>query len=141
MSNFPQHRHFYGGAHKPQDQVEFFWKLYHQHRAARSSLKFESEASVFAAQVGEDLTDLEVAELAESHQAVTVERSGQGGEVLPLESFEELKGLIPDCVFENIVQRMGYTTPTPIQRHSLPLGLRRYDLMYAKTHMLLIKLQ
>jgi hypothetical protein len=62
------------------------------------------------------------------YDQIPVERSGEGADLVPvLSSFEELSGL-PDFLVRNITL-MQYARPTPIQRHSIPLGLAGHDLM------------
>lgn len=60
---------------------------------------------------------------------IPVERSGPGAEETPvLNSFAELEGRIPPYASHNI-SLMRYITPTPIQKHAVPLGLSGADLM------------
>lgn len=64
----------------------------------------------------------------EVYDHIPVERSGEGADGIPeLTSFDELKAL-PDWLYRNILL-MQYSRPTPIQRHSVPLGLAGFDLM------------
>jgi hypothetical protein len=61
--------------------------------------------------------------------SIPVERSGpRSEEVGVLQSFAELEGSVPSYVIENIAL-MRYERPTPIQKHSVPLGLAGLDLM------------
>lgn len=69
----------------------------------------------------------------EEKDPVVVERSGAGEESVPtLENFDELKDdskfEIPSFIIDNIAL-MKYEYPTPIQKHSIPLGIAGYDLM------------
>ena len=64
---------------------------------------------------------------------IVVDRVGLGEENIPtLESFNELKNAdkfkIPAFIIDNI-GLMKYVNPTPIQKHSIPLGIAGYDLM------------
>ncbi len=60
---------------------------------------------------------------------IPVERSGpRSEEVGVLQSFAELEGSVPPYVINNITL-MRYERPTPIQKHSVPLGLAGLDLM------------
>lgn len=60
--------------------------------------------------------------------AIPVERSGPGCEDIPvLEAFSELVDL-PPFLTRNI-RLMRYDRPTPIQKHSVPLGMAGLDLM------------
>lgn len=70
---------------------------------------------------------------SEDKDPVVVERSGAGEENVPtLENFGELKNdskyEIPSFIIDNIAL-MKYETPTPIQKHSIPLGIAGFDLM------------
>jgi hypothetical protein len=59
---------------------------------------------------------------------IPVERSGPRADEIPiLENFSELQDL-PQFIQRNI-QLMRYEKPTPIQKHSVPLGLAGLDLM------------
>ena len=63
-----------------------------------------------------------------SGDSIPVERSGPGCENVPvLEAFAELVDLAPFLVRN--VRLMRYEKPTPIQKHSVPLGLAGLDLM------------
>ena len=70
---------------------------------------------------------------SEEKDPVVVERSGAGEkDVAILESFSELKNdskyEIPSFIMDNIAL-MKYDKPTPIQKHSIPLGIAGFDLM------------
>lgn len=70
---------------------------------------------------------------ADEKDPVVVERSGAGEkDVAILESFNELKNdgeyEIPSFIIDNIAL-MKYDKPTPIQKHSIPLGIKGFDLM------------
>lgn len=57
-----------------------------------------------------------------------VERSGPGADSFPvLEKFSDLSNL-PSFIARNI-RLMRYESPSPIQKHSVPLGLAGLDLM------------
>lgn len=69
----------------------------------------------------------------EERDPIVVVRSGAGEENVPtLENFAELQDArkyeIPSFIIDNICL-MKYETPTPIQKHSLPLGIAGFDLM------------
>lgn len=60
---------------------------------------------------------------------IPVERSGpQSDQHGVLNSFSELENLIPAFIKRSI-QLMKYETPTPIQKHAIPLGIAGADLM------------
>lgn len=70
---------------------------------------------------------------SEDKDPVVVERSGAGEENVPtLENFAELKDDskydVPSFIIDNIAL-MKYENPTPIQKHSIPLGIAGFDLM------------
>jgi ATP-dependent RNA helicase DDX3X len=46
--------------------------------------------------------------------------------VPPVSSFYDIKS---DDAIENNLRRMGYFTPTPVQKYALPCCLHRRDLM------------
>jgi hypothetical protein len=61
--------------------------------------------------------------------SIPVERSGPRANEIPvLESFAELSEAIPAFMQRNI-QLMRYNKPSPIQKHSIPLGLQGVDLI------------
>jgi hypothetical protein len=60
---------------------------------------------------------------------IPVERSGPRADEIPvLNNFAELLGQGPPYI-TRAIQLMGYATPTPIQKHAVPLGLAGVDLM------------
>lgn len=60
--------------------------------------------------------------------SIPVERSGPGADAVPvLEKFSDLANL-PSFIARNI-RLMKYESPSPIQKHSVPLGLAGLDLM------------
>ena len=60
--------------------------------------------------------------------SIPVERSGPGADAVPvLEKFSDLTDL-PPFIARNI-RLMKYESPSPIQKHSVPLGLAGLDLM------------
>jgi hypothetical protein len=71
----------------------------------------------------------EVAEFGVIDDKIPVERSGpRSDEIAALDSFRELEAVVPEFVTQNI-RLMNYDAPTPIQKHSIPLGLAGVDLM------------
>ena len=64
----------------------------------------------------------------DKYKDIRVETSGPGADATPaMESFASLSAL-PDFLTRNITL-MRYTTPTPIQKHAVPLALAGRDLM------------
>jgi len=63
------------------------------------------------------------------YEAVEVERSGPGArDPPPLDAFSDAQQAVPSALSDNL-GRCRYATPTPIQRHAVPLGLAGHDLM------------
>lgn len=60
---------------------------------------------------------------------IPVQRSGpRSEEVETLGSFEELKGKVPSSI-SRCIELLKYEKPSPIQKHSIPLGIAGLDLM------------
>jgi ATP-dependent RNA helicase DDX3X len=60
-----------------------------------------------------------------------VTRSGAAMDVPPMDRFDSLDDKLPDFLLTNLlgIDRMRYTTPTPIQRHCVPLALAGHDVL------------
>lgn len=61
------------------------------------------------------------------YDAIPVSRSGGPpgvASIPPLVSFQQLKNRVPAFLFENLTlpDRMNYSTPTPIQKHCIPIS-------------------
>ena len=85
-------------------------------------LQKENEAELFGQQgtAGIDF---------KKYSSITVKRSGKGSDdAKPFNDFKSLKSEIPDFMVRNI-SKLKFEKPTPIQKHSIPLGLKGYDLM------------
>tara|TARA_B110000305_G_scaffold105612_1_gene118822 strand:- start:61 stop:606 length:546 start_codon:yes stop_codon:yes gene_type:complete len=69
----------------------------------------------------------------DQYDAIPVTRSGPDVEdVLSLNDFSALNEVLPDFLMDNLTSpsKMGYSKPTPIQRHCIPLSIDgRYDVM------------
>lgn len=67
------------------------------------------------------------------YDAIPVSRSGPDSADIPqVENFVDLRTKLPSFLSSNLTnpERMNYTTPTPIQRHCVPLSLSgRFDVM------------
>ena len=67
------------------------------------------------------------------YDGIPVTRTGAGSsedEVPPMDSFTELRGAqLPSWACDNLLDRMHYGAPTPIQKHAVPLALASYDLI------------
>jgi ATP-dependent RNA helicase DDX3X len=68
-----------------------------------------------------------------SYTEIKVTRSGpDDADAVPsLTSFRALSSVLPDYLFSNLTlpTRMNYATPTPIQQHTVALGLEGKDIM------------
>ena len=69
-----------------------------------------------------------------SYDAIPVKRRGAGESesVIPsMQSFEELRSSMPPWAADNLLgsERMRYSAPTPIQKHTVPLALSGLDIM------------
>jgi hypothetical protein len=119
----------YNSDYKKVSEIDFFWTQYYRNIANGTKHKIEKESMVFtSSNTPYHLSQSEQLEFNQSNQSISIERSGPGGDIQPLNDFEELKTKIPLFCSENI-NRIGYVVPTPIQRHSIPLALAKYDLM------------
>jgi ATP-dependent RNA helicase DDX3X len=73
----------------------------------------------------------------EQYEAIPVTRASAGGcqvteaEVPPLVDFASLGPKLPSFVSRNLTgrDRMKYSVPTPIQKHTIPLALQGHDVM------------
>ena len=69
----------------------------------------------------------------DQYDAIPVSRSGPPSEeVTSLENFAALQAHLPEFLMDNLTspQKMGYTKPTPIQRHCIPLSMNgTWDVM------------
>jgi hypothetical protein len=113
--------------------VQYFWDAVTRNERAKSAQNLsnrrvinknssQEEKILFSKKVeGSDHGNLD--------HGIPVERSGPRADEIPvIEDFFELEGKIPSYVFENI-RRLRYEKPTPIQKHSVPLGIAGMDLM------------
>lgn len=111
---------------KAANDTQFFWDMVNKNRFYHNNPKKSSkhEEKVLFAKKVEGTTDR-----VEIDDSIPVERSGpQSESVGVLQSFAELEGRVPPYVSSNIAL-MKYEKPTPIQKHSIPLGLEGLDLM------------
>ena len=113
---------------KTRGEIEYYWILRRRavdnrmHVAARVNVHHANESKVFgsASSVGINFA---------KYNEIEVERTGNGTDVTPvLETFQDLAPQVPEFLTSNIA-KMGYETPTPIQKHAVPLGLAGHDLM------------
>ena len=108
--------------------TQFFWNQVTRNNGALRKVqkvlnpqnKAREESQLFGSH-----TDVQQGIIQDS---IPVERSGPGAENVPvLEKFSDLNNL-PSFIARNI-RLMKYESPSPIQKHSVPLGLAGLDLM------------
>lgn len=111
------------------NDTQFFWDMVNRNRGPygggmRKPASKPSEEKVL---FGKNPT--ESVEHGFIDDNIPVERSGPRADEIPvLSTFQELEGQIPPYTSHNI-ELMRYITPTPIQKHAVPLGLAGVDLM------------
>lgn len=112
---------------KAANDTQFFWDMvnknkYNSYHNNPKKPSKQEERILFGKKA-------ENTERGEIDDNIPVERSGpQSEEAGVLQSFAELEGRVPPYVSANIAL-MKYEKPTPIQKHSIPLGLAGLDLM------------
>jgi hypothetical protein len=112
---------------KATNDTQYFWDLVNRNKNSgypqQKKNNKQEEKILFGKKHGEST------EKGVIDDSIPVERSGPGSEEVGiLQSFSELAGTVPSYVIENI-SLMRYERPTPIQKHSVPLGLAGLDLM------------
>ena len=122
---------------KGQADTDYFWSLVRKPHTdeivPRRAMLGEDENQLFQSSTSTvDISSTSASEdasLMDIYDQIPVERSGEGADAIPvLTSFEELRDQLPEYLYRNILL-MQYSRPTPIQRHSIPLGLAGHDLM------------
>lgn len=110
--------------------TQFFWDMVNRNRATfgnggmRKPVNKPSEEKILFGK-----NPVENVEQGFIDDSIPVERSGPRADEIPvLSNFQELEGQIPPYTSRNI-ELMHYVTPTPIQKHAVPLGLAGVDLM------------
>lgn len=110
---------------------DFFWKcvqIEEHNKAANKFVKpsFATEDNLFQRQGTSGIN-------FEQYDAIPVSRSGPDSSNIPdVANFINLKASLPAFLSENLTcpTRMNYSTPTPIQRHCVPLSLSgKFDVM------------
>lgn len=111
------------------NDTQFFWDMVNRNRGPygvppprRPTNSAQEEKALFS-------KGAETAEHGFIDDNIPVERSGPRADEIPvLNAFAELEGQVPPFIM-NSIQLMRYVTPTPIQKHAVPLGLAGVDLM------------
>lgn len=113
---------------KASNDTQYFWDLVNRNKNSgfsngnRNKNTKHDEKVLFGKKV-------ETTEKGFIDDNIPVERSGpRSEEIGVLNTFAELEGTVPSYVMNNIAL-MRYERPTPIQKHSVPLGLAGLDLM------------
>ena len=105
---------------------DFFWRCVQNHARDSASIRQPTAQELFAKQ-GASGIDFS------QYDSIPVSRSGpDSAKILALDSFRLLSGVLPPFLNLNLTgaDRMGYNTPTPIQRHCVPLSLSgEFDVM------------
>ena len=111
------------------NDTNFFWEMVNKNNGqfgtapARKQVNRTQEEKILFGK------SPEVSEHGFIDDNIPVERSGPRADEIPvLNTFAELENQVPTFITESI-QKMGYATPTPIQKHAVPLGLAGVDLM------------
>mmetsp|Transcript_14494 Transcript_14494/g.24041 ORF Transcript_14494/g.24041 Transcript_14494/m.24041 type:complete len:765 (-) Transcript_14494:267-2561(-) len=117
---------------KNKENADFFWQCAQTEKINREKgiYKKPSEASkktLFARQESSGIN-------FSQYDKIEVTRSGpEGCEAIPeMDNFLKLKSVLPKFLADNLTNadRMGYSVPTPIQRHCVPLSLTKtFDVM------------
>ena len=127
---------------KAANDTQYFWDLVNRHMSGhnvgpRKVNKAQEEHMLFTKKA-ESVTQNAI------DDNIPVQRSGpRSEEIETLNAFVELEGKVPNSVTK-CIELLRYENPTPIQKHSIPLGLAGLDLMCcAQTvsrHLLIITL-
>ncbi len=112
---------------KATNDTQYFWDLVNRNKAnnfqSGNKKNLKQEEKILFVKKNEN------SEKGVIDDSIPVERSGpKSDEVGVLQNFSELEGSVPNYVMNNIAL-MNYDRPTPIQKHSIPLGLAGLDLM------------
>lgn len=110
---------------KAEADTNYFWDLVNRYKAnppnARKLNPAHEERILFA--------EKQNTESRVQGDNIPVERSGPDCDKVPaLETFKDLEYHVPSYTMRNI-GLLKYETPTPIQKHAIPLGLSGADLM------------
>ena len=64
------------------------------------------------------------------YEAEVTRGGAVGKDIAPIERFDhEFSEVVPDFVFDNLIDRMDYRRPSPIQRHAVPVAPAGHDLL------------
>lgn len=114
---------------REQQDDDYFWQCVRseeQNRAKGRAAQRPSQRELFDKQGSSGIN-------FQQYDSIPVTRSGPDSSAIPqVENFIDLKAKLPSFLSSNLTDagRMNYTTPTPIQRHCVPLSLSgSYDVM------------
>jgi len=126
----PNNRQFQEAAsqRKAANDTQYFWELYNRHLAGHSIgpirriSKAQEEAQLFGKKTEDGVKGV-------IDDNIPVQRSGpRSEEIKTIETFTELNNVLPPYV-TRCLELLKFDGPTPIQKHSIPLGLAGLDLM------------
>lgn len=109
--------------------TQYFWDMVNRNRGPYGAAPARKPVNLAQEEKALFSKSVESAEHGFIDDNIPVERSGPRANEIPvLSSFTELEGQVPPFI-THAIQLMGYATPTPIQKHAVPLGLAGVDLM------------
>lgn len=112
---------------REQQDADYFWQCVRSEQNNRGQATSRpSQHELFAKQGSSGIN-------FQQYDAIPVSRSGPDSAAIPqVENFNDLRAKLPNFLSTNLTSpdRMNYTTPTPIQRHCVPLSLSgTFDVM------------
>jgi len=121
---------------KLEGDASFFWQCVARHQSGGSVAGISGLVPVKRDALhlfGDSLPESTAIDF-KSYDAIPVKRRGAGESesVIPsMQSFEELRSSMPPWAADNLLgsERMRYSAPTPIQKHTVPLALSGLDIM------------
>lgn len=115
---------------KAEEDASYFWECVRSEerkKATGKSLNTHIDKSMLFGRQGTSGINFD------QYDAIPVSRSGPPSQDIPeVENFLDLQSVIPSFLHSNLTHpdKMNYTSPTPIQRHCVPLSLSgKYDVM------------
>jgi ATP-dependent RNA helicase DDX3X len=123
---------------KLQADADFFWDCVSKRSRgidfAGTSGKIwikKSKIDLFGKSIVDDNNSNTISNQQDDVVQAEVTRSGAAMDVPPMDRFDSLDDKLPDFLLTNLlgIDRMRYTTPTPIQRHCVPLALAGHDVL------------
>lgn len=114
---------------KASNDTQYFWDLVNRQRSGNFHSKRVNKAHEEHQLFAKKIEQINAAPGGIIDDNIPVQRSGpRSDEFKSLETFEELRGSVPDTIL-HCIEMLKYEKPTPIQKHAIPLGLGGLDLM------------